>query len=175
MVHHDGIIRLRAVEPGDVDFLYELENDRKLWHITQTLVPFSRYDLEQYVFSADKQDLFSVKQIRLIIEYTRETLPVGAIDLFDLDVQNRRAGVGIVLVESQREKGFAEIALDLFVDYTFKQLNLHQLYCNVEEGNKHSLSLFLKHDFVVVGLKQEWNIKEGSWVGEYLLQRINRS
>lgn len=166
------VIKLRAVEPQDLDFLFDLENDPTLWHITQTFVPYSRYDLEQYVFAVDKQDIASAKQIRFIIEHLEDSLAVGTIDLFDLDLQNRRSGIGIVLTEPYRGKGLAVMALDLLVDYAFNHLNLHQLYCNIEEGNSKSLELFKKKGFVVAGLKRDWNSKDGGWTGEYLLQCI---
>lgn len=166
------VIKLRAIEPQDLDFLFDLENDTKLWHISQTFVPYSRYDIEQYVFSPDKQDIATTKQIRFIIEYLAESEAIGTIDLFDLDLQNRRGGIGIVLTEPYRGRGLASMALDLLVDYAFNHLNLHQLYCNIEEGNSESLELFKEKGFVVVGLKNDWNAKDGGWKGEFFLQYI---
>ena len=40
-------IRLRAVEPGDVDLMYEWENDCDIWPVSGTTEPFSRHQLEQ--------------------------------------------------------------------------------------------------------------------------------
>ena len=174
MILTNEIIKLRAVEPVDVDFLFDLENDSKLWHVTQTYAPYSRYDIEQYVFSVDKQDIAFAKQIRFVIEFLAESKAVGTIDLFDLDLLNRRGGVGIVLIESYRGKGLAGMALDLLTDYAFNHLSLHQLYCNVEEGNSKSMELFQKQGFVVAGLKQDWNVKDDRWTGEYILQHIRR-
>lgn len=169
----NDIIKLRAVEPEDVDFLFDLENNPELWHVTQTSVPYSRYDIEQYVFSADKQDIAVEKQIRFIIEYLNDSQPIGTIDLFDLDLKNRRGGIGIVLIESYQGNGLAGMALDLLMEYAFSHLNLHQLYCNVEENNEKSIELFRKRKFVVAGLRRDWNLKGGIWTGEYLLQYIN--
>lgn len=168
----NDVIKLRAVEPMDVDFLFDLENDSTLWHVTQTYAPYSRYDIEQYVFAADKQDVASTKQIRFIVEYLPESRAIGTIDLFDVDLQNRRAGIGIVLTEPFQGKGLASMGLDLLTDYAFNHLNLHQLYCNVEEDNSRSLELFHKKGFVAAGLKRDWNAKNGGWQGEYLLQYI---
>ena len=156
----------------DIDFLFDLENDPRLWHVTQTYAPYSRYDIEQYVFAADKQDVASTRQVRFVVEYLSESQPVGTIDLFDLDLRNRRAGIGIVITEPFRGKGLAAMGLDLLMDYAFNHLNLHQLYCNVEEGNFKSLELFKKKGFVEAGLKRDWNSKDGGWKGEFLLQYI---
>ncbi len=167
-------IKLRAVEPQDIDFLFHLENRPELWHVSQTLVPFARFDIEQYVFSANKQDPFIAGEVRFIIEFTHnnEIKLIGTIDLFALDATNRRGGIGIVLLESYRGKSFAGTALDILIDYGFNFLNLHQLFCNIENGNEASLKLFGSRGFKITGIKKEWNRKNGSWVDENLLQLI---
>ncbi len=178
MMQHVNI-KLRAPEPQDVDFLFELENDRKLWHVSQTLVPFSRFDLEQYIFSVNKQEPFAAGQVRFIIEYiesteNRKPVAIGTADIFALDAINRRAGVGIAILEKYRGRSLAGQALDLLIEYGFNFLNLHQLYCNVEQTNEASLRLFESRRFEVAGVKKQWNRVNGEWVDEYLLQRISK-
>ncbi|MEJ2594687.1 MAG: GNAT family protein [bacterium] len=167
-------ISLRAPEPEDVGFLYEMENDHKMWHLSNTLTPFSRFDLEQFVMQSDK-DIFATRQARFIIEKEEDgkSLQVGAVDLFDFEPQHKRAGIGIMVMESERNQGIAGIALDLIIDYGFNILGLHQLYGNIESENEVSLRLFKKHGFIIAGLKKEWNRKNGSWADEYLLQLFN--
>jgi len=167
-------IKLRAVEPQDIDFLFRLENTPELWHVSQTFVPFARFDMEQYVFSANKQDPFAAGQVRFIIELSQDnnTRVIGTVDLFALDAINRRGGVGIVLLESYRNKSFAGTALDILIDYGFNFLNLHQLFCNIEDGNEVSLRLFKSRGFEIAGVKKEWNRKNGNWIDENILQLI---
>ncbi len=176
MLQKDNI-RLRAVELQDIDFFFNLENNVLLWHASQTFVPFARFDLEQYVFSANKQDPFAAGQVRFVIELAQdnETKIIGTIDLFALDAINRRGGVGVVLLESYRGKSFAGMALDILIDYGFNFLNLHQLFCNIENENLASLRLFKSRRFEVVGVKKEWNRKNGKWVDESLLQLIAKN
>ncbi len=172
MLKLENII-LRAPEPRDVDFLYHLENDEKLWHVSQTLRPFSRFEMEQYVLMAEK-DPYETHQVRFMIELTSgET--VGTIDLFDIDPHNRRAGVGIVIVDKFRKKGYAVTTLEILKSYCFNHLNLHQLFCNIEGHNTNSLELFKNSGFKIAGLKKDWNIISGKekWADEYFLQLIN--
>ncbi len=166
-------ISLRGVEPADLDFLFETENDTALWHVTQTTRPYSRFDLEQYVFSVEK-DPFRAGQVRFIIELNDTSETIGTVDLFDIDGKNRRAGVGILILEKYRNRGYAAEALSLLRDYAFNTLELHQLYCNIEEDNESSLKLFKKEGFEVSGLKKDWNLKKGQWSHEYFLQLIRR-
>lgn len=167
-------IALRAPELDDVDFLFALENDSRLWHLSNTTIPFSRFDIEQYILQAEK-DAFASRQIRFMIDKisgkTRNT--IGAIDLFDIEPKHRRAGIGIMIVEEERAKGLASIAVDVLIDYTFNTLNMHQLYCNIEADNNSSLQLFENKGFERIGIKKDWNMRSGNWMGEYILQLIN--
>lgn len=167
-------IQLRSPEPEDVDFIFQIENDQAFWHLSNTLTPFSRFDLEQFVLLSDK-DIFATKQARFIIvrKEKNKDFTIGTIDLFDFEPQHRRAGVGIMLIESERRKGSAGIALDILIDYSFNILLLHQLYCNIEESNENSLKFFKNKGFIIAGKKSDWNLKNGKWTNEYLLQFIN--
>lgn len=99
----------------------------------------------------------------------------GCIDLFDFDPVNLRAGIGIMIIKAEREKGYASEALDLMVDYAFQKLRLHQLYANVIANNVASLDLFKKKHFIIIGVKKEWTISENNWEDEYMMQLINPS
>jgi len=169
-------LQLRALEPADIDLLYQWENDTSVWHLSSTLTPFSRFALEQYVMNAG-EDIFATKQLRLMIDVhsgqTRVT--TGCIDLFDFDPVNLRAGIGIMIIKAESEKRYASEALDLMVDYAFQKLRLHQLYANVIANNVASLDLFKKKHFIVIGVKKEWTISENNWEDEYMMQLINPS
>jgi diamine N-acetyltransferase len=175
MLQKDNI-QLRAPEPEDVDFLYALENDERLWHLSNTRSPFSRFDLEQFIFQGEK-DVFAAGQARFMIDKLLggEKQTIGTIDLFSIEAKHRRAGLGISVIEEERGKGLASIALDIVIDYSFDVLNLHQLFCNIEEDNIKSLQLFESKDFQRSGIKTDWNIKNGQWVDEYFLQLINKT
>lgn len=163
---------LRALEPEDLDFIYAVENDEAIWHLSHTQKPYSRFLIKQYLDNAH-QDIYEAKQLRLVIcSAKNETL--GLIDIFDFDFKNKRAGVGILIVsEKNRGKGYAREALQLLTNYCFTTLSLHQVYCNISENNTKSLNLFKAIGFEVVGLKKDWNFNANVFSNEYVLQMIN--
>ncbi|TGV01696.1 GNAT family N-acetyltransferase [Flavivirga rizhaonensis] len=165
-------IYLRALEPEDLEFIHTIENDEAIWEISNTITPYSRYLIKQYLEQAYK-DIFEVKQLRLVISsYKDESL--GMIDLFDFDFKNGRAGVGILVKEAgNRGKGYGKEALKLLIDYSFSHLGLHQLYCNISEENKASITLFTNQGFKKIGLKKDWIHNNGTYKNEYLFQLIN--
>jgi diamine N-acetyltransferase len=168
-------IRLRALEPSDIDLLYAWENDEKLWHLSNTITPVSRFALEQYVLSS-QNDIFSAKQLRLMIEKKEsgDTGAIGSIDLFDFDPVNKRAGIGILILKAEQKKGYASEALELLVNYCFRILKLHQVYCNISADNIPSIRLFKKIGFEESGIKKDWLSKNDKWENELFLQLINR-
>jgi diamine N-acetyltransferase len=168
-------VRLRAVEPGDVDFILQIENDPLAWQAGNTVVPFSRFQIEQYVLTT-QHNIFADKQLRLMIDTIRQSpvRTIGCIDLFDFDPIHKRAGIGIIITEEERGKGYAAESLGLLIRYCTEILMLHQLYCNISPDNARSLRLFKKHGFVRCGIKKDWRFKEGKWTDEIMFQRINK-
>ncbi len=165
-------ISLRALEPADLDFLYELENNVAIWEISGTTTPYSRHVLKQYLDNAHR-DIYEVKQLRLCI-CDKNDRGIGLIDLFDFDPKNHRAGVGIVVLEDKnRNRGVGAEAIRLVTDYAFSTLALRQLYANVVIGNDASIHLFKKLGFQEVGIKKDWIFSDDVYKDEILLQKLN--
>ncbi len=165
-------IRLRALEPNDLQWLYRWENNSDYWTISETTQPFSKYVLKQYLETAHL-DIFTTKQLRLIIEIIDTKQPIGCIDLFDFNPYHLRAGVGILIAENNlQNKGYATIALNLLCNYAKNVLLLHQLYCNILTTNHISIKLFQNANFDIIGTKKQWQKTNKGWHDEYLLQRI---
>ncbi len=170
-------IILRALEPEDLELLYNWENDTETWSVSNTITPFSKHILQKFIENSHL-DIYQTKQLRLMIEIKtgdKESFKtIGAIDLFDFDPFHNRAGVGILIGEKgERKKGYASLALGELIKYAFYTLQLHQLYCNIAETNKESLVLFEKYGFSVSGKKKEWLKTQNGYIHEYILQLIN--
>lgn len=164
-------IYLRALEPGDVDTLYKWENNPAIWKASNTLVPFSKFVLEQYLVNAH-EDIFSAKQVRLMI-CTHDNKPVGTIELFDFDALNGRVGIGIMIEEAAQGNGFAQEALKLLIGYCFDILLLKQVFCNISASNERSVHLFKKMGFTEAGLKKQWNkTGQNQYEDEWIMQLI---
>jgi diamine N-acetyltransferase len=166
-------IYLRALEPEDLEFIHDIENDETIWEISNTQTPYSKFLIKQYLEEAHR-DIYDVKQLRLVISNYKDEA-IGLIDLFDFDVKNGRAGIGVLVKDAvDRSKGSGKEALSLLIKYSFKHLDLHQLYCNISEENVVSIKLFTNQGFKQIGLKKDWNYVNGSYKNEYLFQLIKK-
>ena len=162
---------LRALEPDDLDFLYTLENDMGIREISNTLKPYSRAVLKEYLRNAHR-DIFEVKQLRLCV-CSGEQERIGLVDLFDFDPKHKRAGIGIIILNTvDRNKGVGAEALQLLMNYSFHVLELHQIYANILEDNLASIHLFEKLGFEKIGVKKEWMRWGGSFKNELMYQKI---
>ena len=165
-------IYLRALEPEDLSFIYEIENDENIWEVSNTQTPYSQFLIKQYLENAH-QDIYEAKQLRLVICKNKDFKAVGLIDLFDFDPGNNRAGVGIIISnETDRNNGIGSQALSLIIDYSFKKLNFNQLFANINPENLASVSLFTKFGFQEIGSKKQWNLIDGKYQDENLFQLL---
>ena len=166
-------ISLRALEPEDLELLYEWENNSNYWIISNTVSPFSKYTLKRYMENSHKS-IYETGQQRLMIDLISEKKTIGTIDIFDFDPFHKRAGLGILIAdESERRKGYASMALKCLIDYCFTTLQLHQLYCNILANNCESMDLFRKQGFVESGIKKDWIKISDGYLAEYMFQLIN--
>ncbi|MEY8723527.1 GNAT family N-acetyltransferase [Bacteroides stercorirosoris] len=162
-------IRLRAMEPEDLELIYEMENDPQQWDISNFTVPYSRYVMKQYLESS-QCDMFADKQLRMIIVRLEDGMPIGTIDITDFAPMHSRGEVGIVLRKEFRGSGYAKEALTLLCDYAFDFLRLRQLIVHVATDNEASMRLFTSCGFVQCGLLKDWLFVEGCFKDVALMQ-----
>lgn len=139
------MIKLRKIEPTDLPFLYQWENDASAWADGANHNPLSQQDLRAYIESTTG-DIYRDGQLRLIIEdlstLNFQPSTLGCIDLFDFDPRNRRAAIGMYIAPEHRGKGVGKEALRLLEDYAFGHLNLRVLYAVIATKNTACTTLY---------------------------------
>lgn len=148
-------IRLRAVEPEDLDRLYEWENNSRFWDVGNTRNPYSRYVLKQYIINSDK-DIYETKQLRLMMVNVATGETVGTVDLFDFDIHHSRIALGLFVDTAFQGKGYARESLHLAEEYVFGYLKINQLYCHISENNVASIRMFEQEQYEKSGLLKDW-------------------
>ena len=148
------VVRLRAMEPEDLDVLYRIENDRDVWDVGENNVPYSRYILHDYIANASA-DIYADKQVRMVVENEKGQL-VGVADVVNFCPSHARAEVSIVICREHRKKGYARAAIRQIMEYALRTLHLHQLYAVVREDNMPSLNLFSSLGFKSKMVLDDW-------------------
>ena len=135
-------IALRSLEKSDFYFLKRIENNTDNWQFGSERKEYSDKQLSAYIANA-KTDIKVAKQYRFVIDLN--SAPIGFIDLFDY-IDNS-AGVGVIVTENYRNKGFAKQALHLLSDYAFTTVNVFKLHCAIAKDNLESIKLFTSCGF----------------------------
>ena len=148
-------IYLRAVEPEDLDIMYEMENDPSMWDISSFTVPYSRFVLKQYI-EGSQSDMFADKQLRLMIMRRNDNRALGTVDITDFVPLHSRGAVGIAVHRNYRQEGYAADALKLLCEYAFNFLFVKQLYAHITIDNEASLRLFTSCGFTQCGVLKDW-------------------
>lgn len=155
---------LRKIEPNDVPFLYQWENDASAWADGANHNPLSQKDLRDYIASSTG-DIYRDGQLRLIIEESdNDKLPetnatVGCIDLFDLDIRNRRAAIGMYIAPEYRGKGIGTQAVEALEEYAFKQLDLRLLYAVISTNNIACTNLYKNLGYSPSSVLKGWTLE----------------
>jgi len=156
----NSVITLRPLEPTDLDVLYAWENDAAQWAVSDTVAPYSRRVLWEYLEN-NTNDIYLTRALRLMIVSTEDGTPMGTIDFFSFDPLNNRAELGLLVASEHRGKGIGHMALDLLCDYARNHIGLKQLYIYVDTANEVCLNLFNDYGFKQAGLLKSW-VKRGT-------------
>ncbi|MBL7927700.1 MAG: GNAT family N-acetyltransferase [Bacteroidia bacterium] len=160
-------IRLRKVHAGDVALMHQLENDYRHWLVSGIQAPIPLTDFETFV-TPELQDVFTQLQERLIIENGTETL--GYIDLYDVDFNHRRAGVGILIAPMYRNNGYAKKAIALLKNYAADTLLLRMLYATIHTTNLPCIAAFEANAFCCAGTLKNWDMHTSGFVDVKMYQ-----
>ena len=165
---------LRAVEPEDLDILYQWENNTELWKYGSTLTPYSKFSLRDYLIDS-LQGIFHSRQLRLMAIEKKSLEAIGTIDLYDYDPIHQRACIGIMVDTPFRRKGYGEEMLLLSADYAFQILHLNQLFSYIPLSNTDSFHLLSKCGFEQSGLLKSWLKTPNGFEDVRLMQLMKHS
>ena len=159
------MIQLRKIEPSDLPFLYQWENDSSSWADGANHNPLSQRDLRDYIESTTG-DIYKDGQLRLIIEV--DSLTVGCIDLFDLDIRNRRAAIGMYIAPEYRNRGIGKQAVLALEDYASKQLDLRLIYAVIATTNIPCTQLYKNLGYEPSSVLKGWTLESDAIIWQKL-------
>lgn len=159
-------VTLRMPKLLDLDQLLLWENNLKNSLFSDNPIFYTKEQIEELLTS--DQDIFLNLQMRFMIDSSGSA--VGCIDLFEYDMVNSRAGVGIFIDEKFRNMGIATKALSLLKSICIKDYFISNLHANILHTNKASIQLFKRAGFNKNGVKENWIRTENSMLDVWFFQ-----
>lgn len=155
------MITLRKIEPTDLPFLYQWENDASAWADGSNHNPLSQQDLRDYI-ATTTGDIYRDGQLRLMV--MQDGVTVGCADLFDLDIRNRRAAIGLYIAPEYRGHGLGAQAMDQLEQYAFGFLHLRLIYAVVAETNLACRKIYEGRSYMCSSPLRYWTLDSSALV-----------
>lgn len=169
----EKLLKLRAVELSDIDLIYKWENDISLWNVGGNRGFYSRYAIEEFVKNTQNLDVFASCQVRNMVDVFEDGIKtIGCVDLYEIDPQHNRAGVGIFIEKEFRNKHYAQQTLMKMEQYAKTILNLHQVYAYVACDNVASIALFESQNYFSSAVLKQWIRKKEGYFDVKIYQKI---
>ena len=140
-MYKGDLVFLRLVELRDASLIYEWEKNKEIINSTKRDEPLTIAFIESIIM--EQRNVLISGQVRYVIGNCNSNIPVGVVDLYNIDFNIGHADVGIAIVdEINRKKGFASEALNLIREFAYNDLGLNQLNAMVALDNVASNKLF---------------------------------
>jgi RimJ/RimL family protein N-acetyltransferase len=153
------LVRLRAVEQGDLPAFVKWINDPEVTEYLQFEPPMSMEDEVTWY-----HHMIGSKDKAFAIE-TREGRLIGNIGLIGLDWRNRRTDVGIMIGEKDAWcRGYGTDAMTLMLRYLFEELGLNRVGLFADVGNHRAIRCYQKCGFLREGIVRHHRFKDGRFV-----------
>ena len=148
------MVRLRALEAGDVERAYGWVNDREVTQYLMLRYPMSRAQEEKYLTESSAH-ANGFGDVRLAIE-TKEGVHIGMCGLHRARPEDRGAELGIMIGDkSFWSNGYGTDTVQTLLAFAFEQINMHKVALGVFEFNERAIACYRKCGFVDEGRFRE--------------------
>jgi RimJ/RimL family protein N-acetyltransferase len=160
-------ILLRPLQKSDLSLFIKWHSDPEVNEYLGRYLPVTQVMEEKWL-----EEAASTKggtRVHFIIEAVNGNVsqPIGSIGLGMIDHRNQTAVMGIAIGEKDYwKKGYGTEAVQLLIDYGFKQLNLNRINSYVFAPNTRSLRMHEKVGFIKEGICRQTCYKNGRLVDE---------
>ena len=165
----DELIRIRAIEPQDLETLRNWINDPDTARYLSMSWPISTRDQQDWFERLRKDG----DRKKLVIEH-REGGLIGLLSLMKMDHVNQSVEIGITIGAEHRQKGFAARAIRLVVQVLFTHFNYHRIWAEILETNEACLRLFKDAGFDREGVLRDSAYWEGRRIGKVIVAKLRR-
>ena len=137
-----GVI-LRNLYESDYKQLLIWENDQEIAQYSghEDPVFYNEDDIKNLIKNNPK--IYENKQFRLMICVDSLDNPIGTVDLFEMDFENKTTKIGILIAKEKfRNKGYAKKAINMMEDFAKDNFQIKAVFADVQADNINSLNLF---------------------------------
>lgn len=168
-------ITLRKIVPSDVDSLFEIYSNEKLFLHSPVMLKKNK-DTVANMIGHFERDYNKKKEVFLGISLNSEPdLIVGVAEMFDYDSAVNSITIGYRLNDRFWGKGIATKAVKAMVDYLFQDISINRIQAFVMPENVKSLNVLKRNGFLQEGIIRQGNVWKGKGVIDLALFSLIKS
>ena len=146
----DGLVTLRALEPGDAGAVFDICQDAAVQHFTRVPVPYLEEHAQGFVAQGPARWRTREGAAFAVVDASTGEL-LGACGLVQVDLPQREGAAGYWVAPSARGRGVARAALTLLTEWSLGELGLHRLTLEIEQANPASAAVAVAAGYEQVG------------------------
>ncbi len=160
-------INLRKVTEDDAAIYHKWRNNPVVMENTSpNLDVYTQEETEGFI----REITNSIDSKCYMIELKDQDQSIGIVSLINIDYKNRNAECIIDIGEKDYwSKGYGREAMELVLNYSFTEMNLHKVYLRFFSFNHRAMKLYEKLGFVKEGEQKEHIFRNGQWHGVTLM------
>ncbi|RLT27997.1 MAG: N-acetyltransferase [Chloroflexi bacterium] len=153
-------VRLRALEPTDVEAIWSWHQDHELHVLDGWLYPASRGQIAEWLHGVGEPGF---RDASFGIETEQGTL-IGYVRLKRGSAEHRSADFGIAIAREHWDQGYGTDATRTMVRFGFEEMGLHRIELDVSVENPRAQHVYEQCGFRVEGVAREARWRFGQWV-----------
>jgi len=159
-------VKVRNLSRQDIPLLVKWKNDPEIADLVRGGPINTTFEMECRRF---EKSLSEYDTMRMIIE-TLSRKPIGFISLGEIDRENRKAEVGMLIGEKEFwDQGYGTDSLITLLDYLFREKCLNRVGLEVFEYNTRAKKAYEKIGFTVEGLQRKGLFRKNAFYDVYLM------
>lgn len=167
------LVALRGIERDDIPTLHAWDSAHDTWPEVSwsPYVPKSLDDVLK-AYDGDEESTFRAGDSFVPFAVVVDDELVGSVNLWGVDLHNRRAHLGISIGPEHRNRGYGTDACRVLLRYAFVDRGLHRVQLEVLAGNAAARAAYEKAGFVVDGVMRESAWVRGAFVDEVYMSAL---
>jgi UDP-4-amino-4,6-dideoxy-N-acetyl-beta-L-altrosamine N-acetyltransferase len=166
LLENKGLITLRLIEDCTLEQQKEIRNIRNQISVRESMYSDHLISSEEHINWIKSMTTNEKNIVFVILSYAKKVL--GVVSLQNYEVKQKKSSWAFYLDEDVRGGLGAFIEFN-FLDFSFIELGLEKLNCEVIESNEPVIKLHKKFYFLEEGLRRSEVIKNHNRVGVILL------
>jgi len=163
------MIHIRAMEPGDVEAVAEINNCPGV--VAGTLqLPFRSVEERRERLGQRSPD-----DHRLVAEVDGRVVGMLGLHLAGNPRLRHVAHIGMGVHDDFQGQGVGAALMDAMVDLADNWLNLRRIELHVYTDNARAIHLYKKFGFVIEGTARDFAFRNGAFVDAYMMARVRPS